>query len=49
LAVTDRAAEQGQLLPDVLEEQTTQVGMASDAVGVQAGGSSREKAIILFN
>ena len=49
MAVTDRAAEQGQLLPDVLEEQTTRVGKASDAAGVQAGRSSREKVIILFN
>ena len=49
MAVTDRAAEQGQLLPDVLEEQTTRVGKASDAAGVQASRSSREKVIILFN
>ena len=48
-AVADRAAEQGQLLPDVLEEQTTRVGKASDAAGVQTSRSSREKVIILFN
>tara|TARA_Y100001934_G_scaffold261782_1_gene335535 strand:- start:542 stop:691 length:150 start_codon:yes stop_codon:yes gene_type:complete len=49
LAVTDQAAEQRLLLPDVLEEQTTRVGKASDAAGVQAGRSSRGKVIILFN
>ena len=49
MAVTDQAAEQRLLLPDVLEEQTTRVGKASDAAGVQAGRSSRGKVIILFN
>ena len=48
-AATDRTAEQAHQLPDVLEEHTTRLGKASGVAGVQAGRSSRDKVIILFN